>query len=118
MARAACAPSTGARDLSPSATKVVRLFHNPAGPSTERPPALDRAGLMRRAHAIARQARPHMGSYRAAFAYGLRAAWGLITTRREFAQVRARVAPRVLTPDQIAASRAATRRCGASMMPF
>jgi hypothetical protein len=47
---------------------------------------------MRRAHAIARQARPHMGSYREALAYGLRAVWGLIATRREFAAVRARVA--------------------------
>jgi hypothetical protein len=73
---------------------------------------------MRRAHQIARQARPFMASYAAALQHGLKAAWGLITTRREFAQVRARVTPRTLTPDQIAASRAATRRCGSSYMPF
>jgi hypothetical protein len=81
-------------------------------------PAIDRAALLRRAHQIARQARPHMGSYREALAYGLKAAWGMLATRREFTEVRARVAPRVLTPKQIAASRAATRRCGSSYMPF
>jgi hypothetical protein len=118
MARAACAPSTGAPDLSPSATKVVRLFHNPAGPSTERPPALDRAALMRRAHTIARQARPHMASYRAAFAYGLRTAWSHAKARQEHRARFAGYVPHILTPDRIAASRAATRRCGASMIPF
>jgi hypothetical protein len=73
---------------------------------------------MRRAHAIARQARPHMPSYREALAYGLKATWGLVATRREFAAVRARVQPRVLTAEQRAASERATRRCGASYMPF
>jgi hypothetical protein len=117
MAQADSVDSTGV-PASGAQHKPRKLFHNPAGPSAERLPALDRAALMRRAHAIARQARPHMPSYRAAFAYGLRAAWGLITTQREFAQVRTRVTPRVLTADQIAASRAATRRCGSSYMPF
>jgi hypothetical protein len=91
-------------------------------PTTNAPqvnlPALDRAALMRRAHAIARQARPFVASYAAALQHGLKAAWRLIATRREFAQVRARVLPVILTADQIAASRAATRRCGSSYMPF
>jgi hypothetical protein len=121
MARAACAPTTGAPDLSPSA-KVVRLFHTPAGLSTKCPqvdlPPIDRPALMRRAHEIARKARPHMASYREALAYGLRSAWGLVATSREFAMFRAQVAHRSVTPDQIAASRAATRRVGASYMPF
>jgi hypothetical protein len=73
---------------------------------------------MLRAHQIARRARPHMASYREALAYGLRAVWGLIATRREFAAVHARVAPIMRTADQIEASRAATRRCGTSYMPF
>jgi hypothetical protein len=73
---------------------------------------------MRNAHQIARKARPHMGSYREALAYGLRAAWGMLATRREFAAVRARVAPVTHTAKQIEASRVATRRCGASYMPF
>jgi hypothetical protein len=81
-------------------------------------PAIDRSALMRNAHRIARQARPHMASYREALTYGLRAAWGLVATSREFAAVRARVAPVAHTADQLAASRGATRRCGASYMPF
>jgi hypothetical protein len=120
--RADSRDTTIASDLSSSADKVVRLFHTPAGPLTERPqaepPAIDRRTLMVRAHAIARQARPHMPSYRAALSFGLQAAWGMIATRREFAAVRARVAPRILTADQRAASERATRRCGASYMPF
>ncbi len=32
-------------------------------------PAIDRSAIMRRAHAIARQARPHMASYREALRY-------------------------------------------------
>jgi hypothetical protein len=79
---------------------------------------VDRRALMQNAHRIARQARPHMASYRQALAYGLRAAWGLIATSREFAAVRARVVPVVHTAEQLAASRAATRRVGASYMPF
>jgi hypothetical protein len=103
-------------------TASEQLFHTPAGLSTQRPavvlPPIDRAALMRRAHHIAKEARPHMASYREALAYGLRAAWGLVATSREFAAVRARVAPVAHTAEQIAASRAATRRCGSSYMPF
>jgi hypothetical protein len=91
-------------------------------PATDAPqlnlPALDRAALMRRAHQIARQARPHMASYRAAFAYGLRTAWSHAKARQEHRTRFAGYVPRILTPDQIAASRAATQRCGASYMPF
>jgi hypothetical protein len=81
-------------------------------------PAIDRRALMQNAHRIAREARPFMKSYREALAYGLRAAWGQVEVARSFAAVRAKVQPRVLTADQIAASRAATRRCGSSFMPF
>jgi hypothetical protein len=85
-----------------------------AGPAN----LIDRRALMRHAHKIARDFRPFMASYAAALQHGLRAAWGLIRTRREFAEIRARVKPRVLTPAERAASQAATRRCGASYMPF
>lgn len=86
--------------------------------SQDNPPALDRATLMRRAHAIARQGRPHMASYRAAFAYGLRAAWSDLRARQEHRVRFAGYAPRTLTPGQIAASERATQRCGSSYMPF
>jgi hypothetical protein len=78
--------------------------------------AIDRCALMRNAHRIAREARPFMKSYREALAYGLRAAWGQVEIARSFAAVRARVRPRTFTADQLAASRVATRRCGASFM--
>jgi hypothetical protein len=80
--------------------------------------AIDRRALMQNAHRIARKARPFMKSYREALAYGLRTAWGQVEVARSFAEVRARVQPRAFTADQIAASRAATRRCGSSYMPF
>jgi hypothetical protein len=122
MAEAESAHTIIASDLSPRDRAGVKLFHTPAGLSTKRPdvtlPPIDRRALMRNAHRIARQARPHMASYREALAYGLRAAWGLVATSREFAAVRARVAAVAHTADQLAASRAATRRCGASYMPF
>jgi hypothetical protein len=107
MAEADRAISTSLSALSRPATSALQFN-----------PSIDRAAIMRRAHQIARQARPHMASYRQALAYGLRAAWGLIATRSEFAAVRARVAPVTHTAKQIEASRAATRRCGASYMPF
>jgi hypothetical protein len=81
-------------------------------------PAIDRRALMQNAHRIARKARPFMASYREALAYGLKAAWGQVEVARSFAAVRARVQPRDFTAAQIAASRAATRRVGASYMPF
>jgi hypothetical protein len=122
MAEAESAHTIIASDLSPRDRAGVKLFHTPAGLSIKRPdvtlPPIDRSALLRNAHRIARQARPHTNSYREALAYGLRAAWGLVATSREFAAVRARVAPVVHTAEQIAASRAATRRCGASYAPF
>jgi hypothetical protein len=99
-------------------TIIAPALSRPATSVSQANSSIDRAALMRSAHQIARQARPHMATYREALAYGLRAAWGLLATRREFAAVRARVQPRVLTAEQIAASRAATRRCGSSFMPF
>jgi hypothetical protein len=87
-------------------------------PPTSSPALIDRAAIMRHAHKIARDVRPVMPSYAAALQHGLRAAWGLIRTRREFAEVRARVKPRTLTPAERVASEHATRRCGASYMPF
>jgi hypothetical protein len=81
-------------------------------------PTIDRAAVMRRAHAIARQARPHVPCYRAALAYGLRTAWSDAKARQEYRARFAGYVPRTLTPHQIAASRAATARVGRSMMPF
>jgi hypothetical protein len=122
MARADSADSTIASDLSPRGRDGEQLFHTPAGLSTERPkvdlPAIDRSALMRNAHRIARQARQHMASYREALAYGLRAAWGQLEVARSFATLRAQVKPVAHTAEQLAASRAATRRCGSSYMPF
>jgi hypothetical protein len=122
VAEADSAHTTTLPNLSPRASAGVKLFHIPSGLSTKRPavdlPPIDRSALMRRAHQIARQALPHMASYREALQHGLRAAWGLVATSREFAALRAQVAHRTVTPDQIAASRAAARRCGASYMPF
>jgi hypothetical protein len=56
----------------------------PATSASQPNPAIDRAGLMRRAHQIARQARPHMASYRELLAYGLKAAWGLIASQTDW----------------------------------
>jgi hypothetical protein len=109
MERAAPADSITAPALSPQGG---------TNPPTSSRALIDRAALMRHAHKIARDVRPFMPSYAAALQHGLRAAWGLIRTCREFAEVRARVKPRVLTPEERAASERATRRCGASYMPF
>jgi hypothetical protein len=74
-------------------------------------PSIDRAALMRRAHQIARH-------YREALAYALRTAWSDAKARQEHRERFAGYVPCILTPDQIAASRAATRRCGSSYTPF
>jgi hypothetical protein len=96
--------------------RSAQEYTNASGKSTPAP--IDRAALMRHAHRLAADLRRCFGSYREALAHALRSVWGLIRTRREFAEVRARVRPRVLTPEQRAASERATRRCGASYMPF
>jgi hypothetical protein len=108
VAEAERALSTDSLALSRPANNAPQVKH----------PAIDRAAIMRHAHKIARDVRPFMAIYAAALQHGLRAAWGLIRTRREFAEVRARVKPRVLSPTERRASERATRRCGASYMPF
>jgi hypothetical protein len=92
----------------PASADAGKLFHSP----------IDRSALMRRAHAIARRARAHMASYREAFAYALHTAWSDAKGRQEHRQRFAGHVPRILTAKQLAASRYATRRCGASYMPF
>jgi hypothetical protein len=96
-----------------------RLYHTPMGLSTVRPavelPPIDRAALMQNAHRIAQRVRPHMASYREALAYGLRAAWQQVAVARSFAMINAQVKPRTYTAAEIAAGRAATRRCGSSL---
>jgi hypothetical protein len=117
MAQADSADTTILPALSrPGNGAVHTLFHMPAGLSTERPPVdlppVDRSALMRRAHEIARKFRPHVASYREALQYGRKGAWGLVATAREFTVLSAQVAHRTITPEQIAASRTATHRCG------
>jgi hypothetical protein len=110
MAQADSADTTILPALSGNSA-VHTLFHMPAGLSTERPP-VDRSALMRRAHEIARKLRPQVASYREALQYGRKGDWGLVATAREFTVLSAQVAHRTITPEQIAASRTATHRCG------
>jgi hypothetical protein len=112
MAQADSADTTTLPALSrPGNSAAHKLIHMPAGLSTELPP-VDRSALMRRAHEIARKFRPHVASYREALQYGRKGAWGLVATAREFTVLSAQVAHRTITPEQIAASRTATHRCG------
>jgi hypothetical protein len=98
---------------------MPRLYHTPMGRSTIRPavalPPIDRRALMQNAHRIAKQARPHMASYGESLAYGLRAAWQQVAVARSFAMINAQVKPQTYTATDLAASRAATRRCGSSL---
>lgn len=95
-----------------------RLYHTPLGLSTKRPDValatIDRAALMRNAHRIAANMRPHVASYREALAYGLRAAWQQVQVRQSFAMLRAQVKPRAFTASDWAASRHATPRAVAA----
>jgi len=95
------------------------LYHTPMGLSTRHPavelPPIDRAALMRNAHKIAARFRPHMSSYREALAHGMRVAWQQVEVARSFALINAQVTPRPHTAAELAASRAATRRCGSSL---
>jgi len=97
-----------------------RLYHTPMGLSTKRPdvtlPPIDRRALMQNAHRIAARMRPHMGSYREALAYGLKAAWAQINVARSIMSLNMQVRRREYTAAEIAASRRATRRCGSSYM--
>jgi hypothetical protein len=101
-----------ARDRAPSSGAM--------GFTTNRPPnypAIDRSALMRDAHRIAKASLSHFDGYRAAFSYGLRAAW-MAAKSRQTIRALAEQAGQPATPftaAQIAASRAATLRCGASL---
>ena len=97
-----------------------RIYLNPMGYTTRRPvgfPSIDRTALMRDAHRIARGARPHFSNYREALTYGLRAAWKSAKVRQDIQSLAIQAGtPAVpLTAAEIAASRSATRRCGASL---
>jgi hypothetical protein len=97
MAQADSADTTILPALSrPGNSAAPKLFHMPAGLSTERPPVdlppVDRSALMRRAHEIARKFRPHVASYRVR--YGRKGAWGLVATAHEFTVLSAQVAHR------------------------
>jgi hypothetical protein len=99
---------------------TARLYPNPMGYTTRRPvgfPSIDRAALMRDAHRIACDARPHFSSYREALAYGLRAAWKSAKVRQEIQSLAIQAGtPAVpFTAAQVRASRLATRRTGASL---
>jgi hypothetical protein len=83
-----------------------------------RPAPIGRSAIMRRAHLIARRFIGILPNYRAALAYGLQVAWADAKARQEHHERFAAYVPRALTAKQIADSRRATRRCGASYMPF
>ncbi len=75
---------------------------------------IDRSALMRRAKLIARRFIGILSNYRASIANGMRCAWADAKARQEHRESFARYVPRPLTAKQIADSRYATRRCGAS----
>jgi hypothetical protein len=106
MARADSADSTTLPALSPQRDSNPTSSTNPA--------PIDRRGIMQRGHLLARRFRDLMPDYRAALAYGLRVAWNDAKARQEHRQRFAGYVPRPLTAKQIADSRYATRRCGAS----
>jgi hypothetical protein len=107
MAEATRASSTTLLAMSPSGAGNSQT-------SSTTPAPIDRSRLMKQAHRLAADLRRYFGSYREALAHALRGVWGLIRTRREFAAVRARVRPRILSPEERRACERATRRCGAS----
>jgi hypothetical protein len=110
MARADSANTTTLPALSP---------RGDSNPSTSSIPAsIDRRALMQRAHLIARRFIGVLPNYRACLAHGLRVVWADAKARQEHKQRFAGFVPRVMTAKQIADSRYATRRCGASYMPF
>jgi hypothetical protein len=94
------------------------LYATLAGYTDHRPanlPVIDRAALMRAAHATARKFRQFYATYREAMAYGLGAAWAQAKSNRNLQSLRMQAAPVEYTADQIKASRAATRRAGSSL---
>jgi hypothetical protein len=71
------------------------LYLNPLGFTSRRPtgfPPLDRRAMMRNAHRIAKGFRSRFGSYRAALAYGLSAAWGQVKSARTIQSLALQVA--------------------------
>jgi hypothetical protein len=107
MAEAECALSTSPSALSPPRDTIP--------PTSSTPPALiDRSALMQRAHLIARRFIGILPNYRACLTHGLRCAWADAKARQEHRERFAGFVPRPLTAKQIADSRYATRRCGAS----
>jgi hypothetical protein len=88
--------------------------HDSNPPTSSTPPAIDRRALMQRAHLIARRFIGVLPNYRACLAHGMRVAWADAKARAEHHQRFAGYVPRVLTAKQVADSRCATRRCGAS----
>jgi hypothetical protein len=107
MAEANAAGSTTLPALSPPRDSIL--------PTSSTPPApIDRSALMRRAHLIARRFIGVLPNYRACLAHGMRCAWADAKSRQEHRQRFASYVPRILTAKQIADSRYATRRCGAS----
>lgn len=101
-----------------SSPRKPPLYATPLGYTNRRPddyPAIDRATLMRDAHRIARDFRPHYDSHRQALAYGLCAAWGQVKVAREITSLRAQVARVEHSAAELKASRAATRRTGSSL---
>jgi hypothetical protein len=109
--RADSLDSTTASALSPP-----RDSNPPTSSAT--PPPIDRRALMRRAHLIARRFIGILPNYRACLAPGLRVVWADAKARAEHRERFKHFVPWVLTAKQIADSRYATRRCGASYMPF
>jgi hypothetical protein len=106
MAEANAAGSTTLPALSPAGDAI----------SSTSPPTLDRAALMRRAHLIARRFIGILPNYRACLARGLRCAWADAKARQEHRERFQSFVP--ITPSERAVSERATRRCGASYMPF
>jgi hypothetical protein len=111
MARANSADSTTLSALSPQGDGKSSTSSTPTA-------SIDRRALMQRAHLIARRFVGILPNYRACLAHGMRCAWADAKARQEHKQRFAGFVPRVLTAKQIADSRYATRRCGASYMPF
>jgi hypothetical protein len=111
MAEANAAGSTTLPALSPAGDGISFT-------SSTSPEPIDRAALMRRAHLIARRFVGILPNYRACIAHGMRVGWADAKSRQEHRHRFAGFVPRVLTCEERRASEHATRRCGASYMPF
>jgi hypothetical protein len=101
------------------------LYLTPMGWDTKRPaandtlPPIDRKALLLGAHTIARRYQAACGgSYAEALTYGLTVAWRQWRVARSIQSLAVQVTPREHTAAGLAASRAATRRCGSSYLPM